>query len=163
SFEGTSVHYWASPLEAKLCAGQEVALVGAGNSAGQAAVYLASQVSKVWLLARGPDLSASMSRYLVDRIAGLSNVEVLTQTNVTGLEGRDGMLEAVRWRGRTSGEEVRRPIRHLFLFIGADPNTDWLAGSGVTLDSKGFVLTGTNTTENRRPLETSQRGIFAIG
>src|SRR6267142_1615475 len=150
SFEGTSVHYWASPLEAKLCAGQEVALVGAGNSAGQAAVYLASQVSKVWLLVRGSDLAASMSRYLVDRISGLSNVEVLTQTNVTGLEGRDGMLEAVRWRGRTSGEEVRRPIRHLFLFIGADPNTDWLAGSGVTLDSKGFVLTGTNS---RQPLE----------
>jgi thioredoxin reductase (NADPH) len=88
SFEGASVHYWASPLEAKLCAGQEVALVGAGNSAGQAAVYLASQVSKVWLLVRGPDLAASMSRYLVDRIAGLSNVEVLTRTTVTGLEGR---------------------------------------------------------------------------
>src|SRR6266550_8762037 len=117
SLEGTSVHYWASPLEAKLCAGQEVALVGAGNSAGQAAVYLASQVSKVWLIVRGPDLSASMSRYLIDRITGLSNVEVLTQTNITGLEGRDGMLEAVRWRGRTSGEEVRRLIRHLFLFI----------------------------------------------
>ena len=163
SFEGTSVHYWASPLEAKLCAGQEVALVGAGNSAGQAAVYLASQVSKVWLLVRGPDLSASMSRYLVDRIAGLSNVEVLTQTNVTGLEGRDGMLEAVRWRGRTSGEEVRRPIRHLFLFIGADPNTDWLSGSGIRLDPKGFVLTGTDNTDSRQPLETSRRGIFAIG
>ena len=72
-----------------------------------------------------------MSRYLVDRISGLSNVEVLTQTNVTGIEGRDGMLEAVRWRGRTSGEEVRRPIRHLFLFIGADPNTDWMSGSGT--------------------------------
>jgi thioredoxin reductase (NADPH) len=163
SFEGTSVHYWASPLEAKLCAGQEVALVGAGNSAGQAAVYLASQVSKVWLLVRGPDLSASMSRYLVDRIAGLTNVEVLTQTHVTGLEGRDGMLEAVRWRGRTSGEEVRRPIRHLFLFIGADPNTDWLSGSGVRLDPKGFVLTGADSADNRQPLETSRRGIFAIG
>jgi thioredoxin reductase (NADPH) len=160
SFEGTSVHYWASPLEAKLCAGQEVALVGAGNSAGQAAVYLASQVSKVWLLVRGLDLSASMSRYLVDRIAGLSNVRVLTQTNVTGLDGRDGMLEAVRWRGRTSGEEVRRPIRHLFLFIGADPNTDWLSGSGIRLDPKGFVLTGP---ESHQPLETSRRGIFAIG
>src|ERR1700674_1340838 len=86
SFEGASVHYWASPLEAKLCAGQEVALVGAGNSAGQAAVYLASQVSKVWLLARGPDLAASMSRYLVDRIAGLSNVELLTRTEVIELE-----------------------------------------------------------------------------
>ena len=163
SFEGTSVHYWASPLEAKLCAGQEVALVGAGNSAGQAAVYLASQVSKVWLLVRGTDLSASMSRYLLDRIAGLSNVEVLTQTNVTGLEGRNGMLEAVRWRGRTSGEEVRRRIRHLFLFIGADPNTDWLSGSGIRLDPKGFVLTGADSTASRLPLETSRRGIFAIG
>src|SRR5712671_5252509 len=159
SFEGTSVHYWASPLEAKLCAGQEVALVGAGNSAGQAAVYLASQVSKVWLLVRGPDLSASMSRYLVDRVAGLSNVEVVTQANVSGLEGHDGMLEAVRWRRKTTGEETQRPIRHLFLFIGADPNTDWLSGSGVALDAKGFVLTG----GDRRLLETSRRGVFAIG
>jgi thioredoxin reductase (NADPH) len=163
SFEATSVHYWASPLEAKLCAGQEVALVGAGNSAGQAAVYLASQVSKVYLLVRGSDLSASMSRYLVDRIAGLSNVEVLTQTNVTGLEGRDGMLEAVRWRERKSGGEARRPIRHLFLFIGADPNTDWLSGSDIRLDPKGFVVTGIDNTDSRQPLETSRRGIFAIG
>jgi thioredoxin reductase (NADPH) len=163
AFEGASVHYWASPLEAKLCAGQEVALVGAGNSAGQATVYLASQVSKVWLLVRGPDLAASMSRYLVDRITGLSNVEVLTQTNVTGLEGRDGMLEAIRWRRGASGEEVRRAIQHLFLFIGAEPNTDWLSGSGVALDPKGFVLTGTDTAEDRRPLETSRRGVFAIG
>src|SRR6266478_261338 len=122
SFEGASVHYWASPLEAKLCAGQEVALVGAGNSAGQAAVYLASQVSKVWLLVRGRDLAASMSRYLVDRIAGLPNVEVLTQTTVTSVEGRDAMLEAIQWRRGSSGEDVRRPIQHLFLFIGAEPN-----------------------------------------
>ncbi len=162
AFEAASVHYWASPLEAKLCAGQEVALVGAGNSAGQAAVYLASQVSKVWLLVRGRDLAASMSRYLVDRIAGLSNVEVLTQTTITGLEGRDAMLEAIRWR-RGSGEEVRRPIQHLFLFIGAEPNTDWLSGSGVALDRKGFVLTDTDSTENRLPLETSRPGVFAIG
>src|SRR6202790_5893401 len=91
-FEGASVHYWASPLEGKLCAGQEVALVGAGNSAGQAVVYLASQVAKVWLLARGPSLEASMSRYLVDRIRGLSNVEVLMQAEVSGLEGHDGVL-----------------------------------------------------------------------
>jgi thioredoxin reductase (NADPH) len=163
SFEAASVHYWASPLEGKLCAGREVALVGAGNSAGQAAVYLASQVSKVWLLVRGRDLASSMSRYLVDRITGLSNVEVLTQTTVTGVEGRDAMLEAIRWRAGRSGEEVRRPIQHLFLFIGADPNTDWLSGSGVALDRKGFVLTGAGTTENRHPLETSRPGIFAIG
>jgi thioredoxin reductase (NADPH) len=162
AFEGSSVHYWASPLEAKLCSGQEVALVGAGNSAGQAAVYLASHVAKVWLLARGPELAASMSRYLVDRIAGLTNVEVLTQTKVTGLEGRGGVLEAIRWR-QGSGEDVRKPIQHLFLFIGADPNTDWLSGSGVALDAKGFVLTGGDCNETRNPLETSRRGIFAIG
>jgi thioredoxin reductase (NADPH) len=162
AFEGTSVHYWASPLEAKLCSGQEVALVGAGNSAGQAAVYLASHAAKVWLLVRGPDLAANMSRYLLDRIAGLSNVEVLTQTNVTGLEGRGGVLEAIRWRQK-SGEDVRRPIAHLFLFIGADPNTAWLAGSGVALDAKGFVLTGGDCNESRNPLETSRRGVFAIG
>ena len=162
AFEGASVHYWASPLEAKLCSGQEVALVGAGNSAGQAAVYLASHAAKVWLLVRGPDLAASMSRYLVDRIAGLSNVEVLTQTNVTGLEGRDGVLEAIRWRPK-SGADVRRAIAHLFLFIGADPNTQWLSGSGVALDAKGFVLTGGDCNESRNPLETSRRGVFAIG
>jgi len=162
AFEGASVHYWASPLEAKLCAGQEVALVGAGNSAGQAVVYLASQVSKVWLLVRGPSLAATMSRYLVDRIAGLPNVEVLTQTSVTGLEGSGGMLEAIRWRGR-SGEEMRRPVHHLFLFIGAEPNTDWLSGSGVALDPKGFVLTGKEIDGARRLLETSVPGVFAIG
>jgi thioredoxin reductase (NADPH) len=163
SFEGSSVHYWASPLEAKLCAGQEVALVGGGNSAGQAAVYLSSQAAKVWLLVRGPSLASGMSRYLIDRLEGLSNVEVLTQTTVTDLEGNDGMLEAVRWRSGMSGEEVRRAIRHLFLFIGAEPNTDWLTGSGVALDRKKFVLTGSDIDEDRRLLETSRKGIFAIG
>jgi thioredoxin reductase (NADPH) len=162
-FEGASVHYWASPLEAKLCAGQEVALVGGGNSAGQAAVYLANQAAKVWLLVRGDDLAASMSRYLVDRIRGLANVEVLARTSVTGLEGRDGMLEAIRWRRGAPGEEVRRPIQHLFLFIGAEPNTDWLAGSGVAVDAKGFVMTGAETSKKLRPLETSREGVFAIG
>jgi thioredoxin reductase (NADPH) len=161
-FEGSSVHYWASPLEAKLCAGQEVALVGAGNSAGQAVVYLASRVAKVWLLVRGRDLAASMSRYLVDRIEGLSNVEVVTQAQVSDLEGTGGMLEAIRWRN-SSGEDVRRPIRHLFLFIGATPNTDWLSGSGVDLDAKGFVMTGVDGGPKRRPFETSRRGVFAIG
>ena len=163
SFEGTSVHYWASPLEAKLCAGEEVALVGAGNSAGQAAVYLASHVSKVWMLVRGADLAASMSRYLVDRITGLPNVEVLTQTSITGLEGHNGMLEAIRWCRRDSQDEVQRPIRHLFLFIGADPNTDWVSGSGIELDSKGFVLTGMENAASRHPLETSRSGVYAIG
>jgi thioredoxin reductase (NADPH) len=167
-FEAASVHYWATPLEGKLCAQQEVALVGAGNSAGQAAVYLATHAAKVWLLVRGGDLAASMSRYLVDRISGLANIEVVTRAEVSGLEGREGMLEAIRWRRRGATEEVRRPIRHLFLFIGAAPNTDWLAGSGVALDARGFVLTGAelggaNLDGARRPLETSRRGVFAIG
>ena len=162
-FEGSSVHYWASPLEAKLCAAQEVALVGAGNSAGQAVVYLASQAAKVWLLVRGRNLESGMSQYLVDRIKGLSNIEVLTQTNVTGLEGKDGTLEAIRWRSGTSREEVRRAIQHLFLFIGAEPNTDWLEGSGIALDSKRFILTGSDIDGDRLSLETSRSGIFAIG
>jgi len=163
AFEGSSAHYWASPLEAKLCAAQEVALVGAGNSAGQAAVYLASQAAKVWLIVRGRSLEASMSRYLVDRIAGLPNVEVVTRAEISALEGSSGALEAIRWRRSGSGDEVRRPVRHLFLFIGAEPNTDWLAGSGVALDAKRFVLTGAGAAGDRQPLETCQRGVFAIG
>jgi thioredoxin reductase (NADPH) len=163
AFEASSVHYWASPIEAKLCADQEVALVGAGNSAGQAAVYLASQGAKVWMLVRRRDLAATMSRYLVDRIGGLANVEVVTGAAVSGLDGRDGILEGVRWRLVETGEEMRRPIRHLFLFIGAEPNTDWLVNSGVALDAKGFVLTGDDAGAGRHPLETSRRGVFAIG
>jgi thioredoxin reductase (NADPH) len=162
-FEASSIHYWASPIEAKLCANQEVALVGAGNSAGQAVVYLASQVAKVWVLVRRGDLSETMSRYLVDRIRGLANVEVVTGATVSGLEGHDGILRAVRWRLRTSGEEIRLPMRHLFLFIGAEPNTDWLDGSGIALESKGFVLTGDDAGGDRHPLETTRRGVFAIG
>jgi thioredoxin reductase (NADPH) len=162
-FEGSGVHYWASPLEGKLCAGQEVALVGAGNSAGQATVYLASQVAKVWLLARGRGLEATMSRYLVDRIASLPNVEILLGTEVVALEGRGGVLAAIRTRHVPSGEETRRPLRHLFLFIGADPNTSWLSESGVELDAKGFVRTGADVAPDRRALETSRDGVFAIG
>jgi thioredoxin reductase (NADPH) len=126
-------------------------------------VYLASRVAKVWLLVRGASLAASMSSYLVDRIRGLANVEVVLNAEVSGLEGKAGILEAIRWRLRSSGEEVLHPIRHLFLFIGADPNTAWLKGSGVTLDPKGFVLTGADTGIDRKPLETSRRGVFAIG
>ena len=156
------VHYWASPLEAKLCADQEVALVGAGNSAGQAAVYLAGNVAKVWMIVRGRDLADSMSRYLVDRIAAQPNIEVVTQANITALEGRDGMLETIRWCNK-SGAEVQRPIGHLFLLIGAAPNTKWLAGSGVATDQKGFILTGADTGNGAKPLETSRPGVYAIG
>jgi thioredoxin reductase (NADPH) len=160
SYEGSSVHYWASPLEAQLCAGQEVALVGAGNSAGQAAVYLAARVAKVWMIVRGRGLDESMSRYLVERIEATPNIEVMYDTSVSALDGSDGMLQAVRCRSHLSGGQRTCAIRHLFLFIGADPNTDWLAGSGVTLDDKGFVRTGENS---QGPLETNLRGIFAIG
>jgi len=157
-FESSSVHYWASPLESKLCAGEEVVLVGAGNSAGQATVYLASQAAKVSLLVRGPSMAASMSRYLVDRIEGLANVEVLTRTQISGLEGKEGALEAIRWRD-AAGTETRRPIRHLFSFIGVDPNTDWLC-EGIVLDEKGFVVTGKG---NAGLLETNMQGLFAVG
>jgi thioredoxin reductase (NADPH) len=160
SFEGSSVHYWASPLEARLCAGQEVALVGGGNSAGQAAAYLASHVAKVWLIVRGPGLDSSMSRYLVERITATPNIEILTHTAVFALEGRDGILEAIRCRSHRSGEETKCAIRHLFLFIGAEPISDWLAESGVTLDEQGFVRTGSNV---HAPLQTSLPGVFAIG
>ena len=160
SFEGSCVHYWASPLEGRLCAGQEVALVGGGNSAGQAAVYLSSQVAKVRLIVRGPGLEANMSRYLVERITATPNVEILTETTVTALEGQDGVLEAIRCRSNGSGDERKFAIRHLFIFIGADPNTDWLSRSGVILDDKGFVCTGANS---HRPLETNLPGVFAIG
>jgi thioredoxin reductase (NADPH) len=159
-FEMTGVHYWASPAEIRLCDGQEVALCGAGNSAGQAAVYLAPKVKKLWMVVRGGGLEATMSQYLVDRIKALPNVEVLTRTEVCGFDGRDGALEQVRFRNRDSGEEEVCAIGHVFSFIGADPNTDWLANGGVTLDAKGFVVTGL---DGRHPLETCREGVFAVG
>jgi thioredoxin reductase (NADPH) len=110
------------------------------------------------MLVRGPSLAAKMSRYLVERINGLPNVEVLTQAEITRLEGQNGVLEAVHWRH--NGAETCRPIRHVFNFIGADPNTDWLASSGIALDKKGFITTGVG---GRGPLETSEPGVFAIG
>ncbi|HEX6410108.1 MAG TPA: FAD-dependent oxidoreductase [Sphingomicrobium sp.] len=158
-FEGSSVHYWASPLEADLAAGEDVALVGGGNSAGQAVVYLASLAKHVTLVARRP-LVATMSQYLVDRIEGLANVDVVIGCEVGALHGAAGMLDEVTIRERATGTLIRRPVRFLFSFIGADPNTDWLQESGLKLDERGFVLTGG---EDRLPLETSRPGIFAIG
>ena len=162
AFEGTSVHYWASPLEARLCIGEEVALVGAGNSAGQAAVYLATQVAKLWILVRGGSLEASMSRYLVDRIMAQPNIELLFETEVNALEGEAGALRAINCRDR-SGVCTKIAIRHLFLFIGAEPNTDWLSASGLALDAKGFVRTGEQAAAKTMPLQTSLSGVFAIG
>ena len=162
AFEGTSVHYWASPLEAKLCASQDVALVGGGNSAGQAVVFLAAHAGHVTLLARRP-LAATMSQYLVDRIAGLANVEVVSGVEVSALDGDHGLVEAITWRNLQSGAETRRPVRQLFSFVGAEPNTDWLRQSGLKLDKRGFVCTGEDAGEGRLPLETSRRGVFAVG
>ena len=169
-FEGRGISYWASPVEAKLCEAQEVALIGGGNSAGQAVVFLAPKVKRLHLIVRGPGLEASMSRYLIERIAALSNVELHTGTEVTALEGDEKVgLTAVTFRKRASGESHTCPLRHLFLFIGADPNASWLKGC-VDTDAKGFVLTGANDVERtgaktrpRLPLETSRRGVFAIG
>jgi len=161
-FEGSSVHYWASPLEAGLCAGEDVALVGGGNSAGQAVVYLAAQARRVTLLVRKP-LAATMSHYLVERIEGLANVEVVTGVEVSAIEGESGQLAAIAWRDLASGAEARRAVRQLFSFIGAEPNTDWLAASGLKVDARGFVCTGADAGEGRLPLETSRRGVFAVG
>ena len=158
-FEGAGVSYWATPVEARLCAGEEVALVGGGNSAGQAVVFLASKVKALNLVIRGPGLEASMSRYLIDRIAALPNVTLHTHTEVASLEGdtRGGLTGAV-FRDRLSGETHRRDLRHLFLFVGADPNAEWLDDCAGR-DDKGFVLTGGSTLS----LETDRPGVFAIG
>ena len=161
AMEGRGIWYWASPIEAKMCAGQEVVLVGGGNSAGQAAVFLSSYVAKVWMLVRGPGLAASMSKYLIDRIAATPNVEILTQTQIVGLSGsRESGVESVTWRSRESGKIETRPVRHVFLFLGADPSTDWLKDCDVAVDDKGFVKTAHDLT---LPLQTSVPGVFAIG
>ena len=170
TFEGRGISYWASPVEAKLCEGEEVALVGGGNSAGQAVVFLAPKVRRLHLVVRGSGLDASMSRYLIDRIAALPNVELHTETEVVALEGDEvtGLTAAV-FRERATGATHTCPLRHIFLFIGADPNTSWL-NRCVTLDNKGFVVTGANSTSGASnnhppvlPLETSRPGVFAIG
>jgi thioredoxin reductase (NADPH) len=168
-FEGAGVSYWASPVEAKLCAGEEVALVGGGNSAGQAVVFLAPKVKHLHMGVRRP-LEATMSRYLIDRIAALPNVSVYTGVEVVGLEGDEtGALSATTFRGLDSGKFWTYPMRHLFLFIGADPNGHWLA-KRVNVDPKGFVVTGgefapTDKPIDRAPLplETSVARVFAIG
>jgi thioredoxin reductase (NADPH) len=167
-FEGRGVWYWASPIEARLCAEQEVALVGGGNSAGQAAVFLSGHARKVHMMIRGGGLGASMSRYLIERIEATPNIELVFNAEVVGLEGsEDGPLERVRWRSRLSVEESTLEIRNLFLFAGADPATSWLDGCGVTLDRGGFVVTGAQSEQNLGrpvpPLETSVPGVFAVG
>ncbi|NEW96677.1 FAD-dependent oxidoreductase [Rhodopseudomonas sp. BR0G17] len=172
-FEGRGVWYWASPIEARLCRNEEVVLVGGGNSAGQAAVFLSHYAKKVWMLVRGPSLSQSMSQYLIDRIAATANIELLTCTEIVELSGDEqGQLARVRWRDRTGGD-VEKAIRNVFLFIGAEPATAWLSDCNVSRDSKGFVQTGTDIPAGGRSavdgasppasLESSVAGVFAVG
>jgi thioredoxin reductase (NADPH) len=167
-FEGRGVWYWASPIEARLCAQQEVVLVGGGNSAGQAAVFLSGHARKVHMVIRGGGLGASMSRYLIERIEAAPNIELMFNAEVTGLQGgQDGSLTRVRWRSRLSGEDSLLDVRNLFLFVGADPATGWLEGCGVVVDRAGFVVTGASDKNSQAriasPLETSVPGVFAVG
>lgn len=165
-FEGKGVWYWASPIEARMVAGEEVILVGGGNSAGQAAVFLSDHAAKVRMMVRSPGLAASMSRYLIDRIAGTANIELMTQTEIVELHG-DADLERVSWHCRDTGDTTTGPIRNVFLFAGAEPATGWLDGCGVTVDKHGFVITGTGKVcASGRPfgaLESSVPGVFAVG
>lgn len=161
AFEGRGVWYWASPIEARMCQGEEVVLIGGGNSAGQAAVFLAAHAARVNVLVRSVGLAASMSRYLIDRIEATANITVLPLKELTDLDGDTaGHLTTVTWRDRHSGEVTRRAVRNLFLFIGASPETTFLANSGVALDGAGFVVTGG---PGRSELESSQPGVFAVG
>jgi thioredoxin reductase (NADPH) len=169
TFEGRGVWYWASPIEAQLCSGEEVILVGGGNSAGQAAVFLSGHAAKVTILVRGDGLAHSMSRYLVDRIAATSSIEVMTHGEIVALSGSpEHGLEKVLWRNRRSGAEVTNAIRNVFLFIGADPATTWLSDCGVALNKTGFVITGARRCELAAEgavsaLESSVPGVFAVG
>ena len=173
-FEGTSVHYAATQIEAQLCRGEPIVAVGGGNSAGQATLLLSRYVPRLSLVVREPQLEENMSRYLADRIASLSSVDVLTHCEVRELIGED-TLEAVIVEDLETGERHRLDARALFVFIGADPNTEWLRGS-VALDDGGYILTGhdaaaacaplqagNGTSRAPQLLETSMPGVFAAG
>ena len=161
AFEGRGVWYWASPIEARLCRGEEVVLVGGGNSAGQAAVFLAAHAARVTMLVRGAGLAATMSRYLIDRIAAAANITVVPRQELAALDGdAAGHLASVAWRDRDSGAVTTRAVRNLFLFIGASPETGFLQDCGIVLDRAGFVVTGG---PGRGELESSLPGVFAAG
>jgi thioredoxin reductase (NADPH) len=162
-FEGTAVFYAATLVEAMMCRDDPIAVVGGGNSAGQATLFLARHAGPVRLLLRGGDLGKSMSRYLADRIERSPNVEVMFHTEVREVSG-DEQLEALVVENTGTGQRNMLPVRALFVFIGAEPHTDWL-GDEVALDDRGFVLTGTQATDDGpgRPLETSLPGVLAVG
>jgi thioredoxin reductase (NADPH) len=173
SFEGSGVYYGATAMEAQLCAGADVVIIGAGNSAGQAAVFLASTARRVHMLVRGAGLADTMSRYLIRRIEDNLAIELRTHTELVALEG-NGSLQRVRWRNEETGREEEHDIAHVFIMAGAVPNTRWLTDC-VAVDESGFVETGADlSTEQlalwkwplaRQPylLETSRPGIFAVG
>src|SRR2546422_1550229 len=172
-FEGAGVYYGATPMEAQLCLGDEVVIVGGGNSAGQAAVFLAQTTRRVHVLVRKDGLADTMSRYLIRRIEETPSIVLRTRTEIVGLEG-DGRLERIRWRDERTGDIETHNIRHVFMMTGADPNTRWLDGC-IALDDKGFVKTGPDLSpeelaaakwpHTRSPhlLETNRPGIFAVG
>ena len=173
-FEGVGVYYGASHLEARMCEGAEVIVVGGGNSAGQAAVYLAEHAKHVHMLIRGKSLADSMSRYLTQRIETSPTITLHRETEITAFLGAD-RLESVRWRKNENGKVEEREIRHVFLMIGAVPNTGWLEGC-IAMDDKGFIRAGVELDDEdlrkspwplleRRPflLETSRPGVFAAG
>jgi thioredoxin reductase (NADPH) len=171
-FEGQGIYYGATFMESQLCEQEEVVVVGGGNSAGQAAVFLSQTARKVYMLVRSGELSSTMSRYLIQRIEENPAIEVHYKTEIVGLEGGTH-LERVTWQDKTSGETSTHEIRYLFIMAGASPRTEWLRGC-VALDEKGFILTGrdleagagaTGWTLARSPymLETSLPGVFAVG
>jgi thioredoxin reductase (NADPH) len=170
-FVGTGVYYGASFIEAQVCRGEEVIVVGGANSAGQAAIFLARTASRVYLLVRSGSLDRTMSRYLIRRIEEHPAIELRFDTEVSSLEG-DVHLERVEWRNKRTGETQTRPIRHVFVMAGADPSTGWLTGC-LALDPKGFIKTGPSLSPEdlagwplARPpqlLETSLPGVFAVG
>jgi thioredoxin reductase (NADPH) len=172
-FEGAGVYYGATHLEAQLCGGEEVIVVGGGNSAGQAAVFLAQTTRRVYMLVRSDGLAKSMSRYLIRRIEETPNIELHTNTEVVALDGNDH-LERVTWRNNQTGQTESHNIAHLFSMTGAVPNSAWLSGC-VTCDQAGFIKTGLDLTKedlvkanwplSRAPylLETSLPGVFAVG
>ena len=172
-FEGRGIYYAATFVESQWCGGEEVMVVGAGNSAGQAAVFLANSASHVHLMFRADDLFQSMSRYLIARIEKNNKVEIHPQKEITAVEGEEH-LEMIRYRDSKTQKEESRAIRHLFVMTGAIPNTQWLDNC-VALDPNGFIKTGNDLSQNelttanwplsRSPglLETSQPGIFAVG
>jgi thioredoxin reductase (NADPH) len=168
-FEGRGVWYWASALEARMCSGTDVVLVGGGNSAGQAAVFLSQHASRVHMLVRGDGLAASMSRYLIDRIMSISNIELRPRSELMQLQGdaAEG-LTGVRWRDHGKDADREAAVRNLFLFVGAEPETRWLRDCGMCIDDKGFIRTGAAVDAalaGHQPaaLESSIPGVFAIG